>query len=173
MSTFFLISGIVIVALLIIGIILSVTSERALVEERLGKLLDDEEQPSKGKEAKGDSLFNRTRNRGGLCLRACGFYSRPLGGRLPQYPNYNPAHVRATRPIITTIAIAIIIVVLLAPHELDIKGSSHLGQPFFLIPAFFPHFGQLIGAIMKSPIFSVFSISIIPSIFLYCLRSHK
>src|SRR3972149_7553560 len=62
MSTFFLISGIVIVFLLIIGIYLSVTSEGALVEERLGKLLD-EEQPSAGKKAKGDSLLTEWVNR--------------------------------------------------------------------------------------------------------------
>ena len=62
MSTFFLISGIVIVALLIIGIFLSSTSERALVEERLGKLLD-EEQPSKGRNAKDDSALTEWVNK--------------------------------------------------------------------------------------------------------------
>ena len=62
MSTFFLISGITIVTLLIVGIYLSVTSERALVEERLGKLLD-EEPPSVGKKAKSDSVLTEWVNR--------------------------------------------------------------------------------------------------------------
>ena len=62
MSTFFLISGIVIVALLIVGIFLSVTSERALVEERLGKLLD-EDQPSKGRTTKDDSALTEWVNK--------------------------------------------------------------------------------------------------------------
>ncbi|MFC2064970.1 type II secretion system F family protein [Chloroflexota bacterium] len=62
MPTFFLISGIVIVALLILGIFLSVTSERALVEERLGKLLD-EEQPAKDRGDKGDSLLTEWVNK--------------------------------------------------------------------------------------------------------------
>jgi tight adherence protein B len=64
MSTFFIISGIIIASLLIIGIYLSVTSERALVEERLGKLLD-EEQPirGRGKKDKSDSLLTEWVNR--------------------------------------------------------------------------------------------------------------
>ncbi|MFC2028522.1 type II secretion system F family protein [Chloroflexota bacterium] len=62
MSTFFLISGVVVVSLLIIGIYLSVTSERALVEERLGKHLD-EEQPSSSRKASGDSLLTEWVNK--------------------------------------------------------------------------------------------------------------
>jgi tight adherence protein B len=50
MTTFFLIGGGLIVILLIVGVFVSATSERALVEERLGKYLEEETPIKKGRE---------------------------------------------------------------------------------------------------------------------------
>ncbi|OGN75931.1 MAG: hypothetical protein A2X25_01970 [Chloroflexi bacterium GWB2_49_20] len=51
MATFFLIGGGLIVILLIVGVFVSATSERALVEERLGKYLEEETPTKKGRES--------------------------------------------------------------------------------------------------------------------------
>jgi tight adherence protein B len=48
---FLLIGGVVILILLIIGVVVTVTSERSLVEERLGRYLEDEKPQEAGKEA--------------------------------------------------------------------------------------------------------------------------
>jgi tight adherence protein B len=43
--------GVILLVLLIIGVVVAVTSERSLVEERLGRYLDDEKQQEAEKEA--------------------------------------------------------------------------------------------------------------------------
>src|SRR5512133_1206530 len=48
---FLLIGGGIILVLLIIGVVVTVTSERSLVEERLGRYLEDEKPQEAGKEA--------------------------------------------------------------------------------------------------------------------------
>src|SRR5512138_2560170 len=42
---FLIIGGVIILVLLIIGVVVTVTSERSLVEERLGRYLEDERPP--------------------------------------------------------------------------------------------------------------------------------
>ena len=55
-TTFFLIGGGLIVILLIVGVFLSANSERALVEERLGKYLEDDIHIKKGRESGSTAL---------------------------------------------------------------------------------------------------------------------
>jgi tight adherence protein B len=55
-TTFLLFGGGLVVLLLIIGVIVSLTGERSLVEERLGKYLEDETPKEKGNELKTSSL---------------------------------------------------------------------------------------------------------------------
>lgn len=62
-TTFFLIGGGLIVVLLVIGVFISATSERALVEERLGKYLEDEVPVKKGRES-GSTAFTEWVNKG-------------------------------------------------------------------------------------------------------------
>jgi len=50
-TTFFLIGGGLIVVLLIVGVFISATSERALLEERLGKYLEDDIPVKKGRDS--------------------------------------------------------------------------------------------------------------------------
>jgi len=62
-TTFFLIGGGLIVVLLVIGVFISATSERALVEERLGKYLEDETPVKKGRDS-GSSVLTEWVNKG-------------------------------------------------------------------------------------------------------------
>ena len=55
-TTFFLIGGGLIVILLIVGVFISATSERALVEERLGKYLEDDTLLKKGRDSGSTAL---------------------------------------------------------------------------------------------------------------------
>ena len=55
-TTFLLYGGGLVVLLLIIGVIVSLTGERSLVEERLGKYLEDESPKEKGKEPRTSSI---------------------------------------------------------------------------------------------------------------------
>src|ERR1043165_2601789 len=50
---FLLIGGVVVLILLIIGVVVTVTSERSLVEERLGRYLEDDKPPETSKDARG------------------------------------------------------------------------------------------------------------------------
>lgn len=59
---FLIIGGVVVLILLIIGVIVTVTSERSLVEERLGRYLEDDKAQDAGKEA-GRSLATEWLNR--------------------------------------------------------------------------------------------------------------
>src|SRR5215216_572925 len=59
---FLIIGGVIILILLIIGVIVTVTSERSLVEERLGRYLEDDKAQDAGKEA-GRSLATEWLNR--------------------------------------------------------------------------------------------------------------
>lgn len=54
--------GVIILILLIIGVVVSVSSERSLVEERLGRYLEDDRQPE-GEKAAGSSLATEWLNR--------------------------------------------------------------------------------------------------------------
>jgi len=62
-TTFFLIGGGLIVVLLIVGVFISATSERALVEERLGKYLEDDTPVKKGRES-GSTALTEWMNKG-------------------------------------------------------------------------------------------------------------
>lgn len=62
-NTIFLIGGGLIVILLIVGVYISATSERTLVEKRLGKYLEDDEPVKKGRES-GPSALTEWVNKG-------------------------------------------------------------------------------------------------------------
>jgi len=62
-TTFFLIGGGLIVVLLIVGVFISATSERALVEERLGKYLEEDTPVKKGRDS-GSSALTEWVNKG-------------------------------------------------------------------------------------------------------------
>ena len=55
--------GVVVLILLIIGAIVSITSERSLVEERLGRFLEDDQQAPQEREAAGGSIITEWLNR--------------------------------------------------------------------------------------------------------------
>ncbi|HMD82672.1 MAG TPA: hypothetical protein VKE92_15255, partial [Anaerolineales bacterium] len=57
-----IIGGVIILILLIIGVIVSVSSERSLVEERLGRYLEDDRQPAPEGES-GRSIVTEWLNR--------------------------------------------------------------------------------------------------------------
>lgn len=59
---FLIIGGVILLILLIVGVVVSITSERSLVEERLGRYLEDEKRPEEEKEA-GRSLATDWLNR--------------------------------------------------------------------------------------------------------------
>lgn len=59
---FLIIGGVIILVLLIIGVIVSVTSERSLVEERLGRYLDDEK-PDNAEKGDGRNIATEWLNR--------------------------------------------------------------------------------------------------------------
>src|SRR6266540_6532898 len=50
---FLLIGGVILLILLIVGVVVSVTSERSLVEERLGRYLEDDKSQETSKESGG------------------------------------------------------------------------------------------------------------------------
>jgi tight adherence protein B len=55
--------GVLILLLLIVGVIVSITSERSLVEERLGRFLEDERQKPEGEGEAGGSILTEWLNR--------------------------------------------------------------------------------------------------------------
>jgi hypothetical protein len=60
--------GVFVLFLLIIGVIVSITSERSLVEERLGRFLEDDR--PQGEKDEGGSIAGRQNHPWGIALRA-------------------------------------------------------------------------------------------------------